>query len=384
METGTYISGFAHVAVIGWAIIGGSLFNAEPKPQVQVTDVSVISSAAFDAMLSKAPDAATDVNTPQTPDQTAPLPPQPTADQRPIQAKVSEPDKPSKTDQNPDLKAIIAPPRTAALTEAPETPEPPATDQVGATLIVPNAPVAKTDQSGRKQPDKLALVAPAEKPAPKVATEAAPKPPTDAETAKEVEKSTTPEGVSETPVKPSTEKAPDQASTEIITEAKEQKSTVAPVKSSRPKGRPATLKEKANAAKAIELALAQAVSEAGTGKPAEKPRVAASGPPLTGGEVEGLRLAVRDCWNVGSMSTDAMKITVVVGASIKRDGKVDATSVKMISATNGPDAAIKKAYETAQRAVIRCGGRGFVLPAEKYDHWRDVEITFNPEKMRNK
>ncbi|HBN32402.1 MAG TPA: hypothetical protein DD416_14560, partial [Rhodobacteraceae bacterium] len=149
METGTYISGFAHVAVIGWAIIGGSLFNAEPKPQVQVTDVSVISSAAFDAMLSKAPDAATDVNTPQTPDQTAPLPPQPTADQRPIQAKVSEPDKPSKTDQNPDLKAIIAPPRTAALTEAPETPEPPATDQVGATLIVPNAPVAKTDQSGR-------------------------------------------------------------------------------------------------------------------------------------------------------------------------------------------------------------------------------------------
>ena len=84
------------------------------------------------------------------------------------------------------------------------------------------------------------------------------------------------------------------------------------------------------------------------------------------------------------MSTDAMKITVVVGASIKRDGKVDATYVKMISATNGPDAAIKKAYEVARIAVIRCDCYGVVLPAEEYDQLRYVEITFNPEKMRNK
>jgi len=382
VETGTYISGIAHVAVIGWAIIGGSLFNAEPKPQVQVTDVSVISSASFDAMLSKAPDAAIDINLPQTPDQTDLLPTQPTADQRPVKAKVSEPDKPTETDQNPDLKAIKAPPRAAVLTESPQAPEPPVTDQVGATLIVPNAPVAADDQSGRKQPDKLAMVESAEKPAPKVATEAAPKPPTDAETAKEVEKSTTPDGVSQTPERPSTEKAPDQASTEIITEAKEKPSTVAPLSSSRPKGRPATLKDKVKTAEAIESALAQAVSEAGTAAP--QPRAAPSGPPLTGSEIEGLRVEVGGCWNVGSMSTDAMKITVVVGVSLGIDGVPIIGSLKLVSATAGSEDAIGKAYEVARRAIIRCGGAGFDLPAEKYDHWREVEITFNPENMRNK
>jgi hypothetical protein len=24
------------------------------------------------------------------------------------------------------------------------------------------------------------------------------------------------------------------------------------------------------------------------------------------------------------------------------------------------------------------------LPVEKYDHWRDIEMTFNPERMRIK
>ena len=42
----------------------------------------------------------------------------------------------------------------------------------------------------------------------------------------------------------------------------------------------------------------------------------------------------------------------------------------------------KQAFEAARRAIIRCGSSGFDLPAEKYGHWRDIEMTFNPERMR--
>lgn len=382
METGTYISGIGHVAVIGWAIIGGAFTPADTKPNAQVTDVTVISVAAFDAMVSQAPDAALDVNKPQTPDPAEAQPDKPTADQKPEITKISEPDTPAKAEQKPDLSNVKTPTKTQAQIDAPETLEAPTTEQVGASLIVPVAKIAAKEQSGRKQPDKLALAEPAEKPAPKVSDLANPKPETDAETAKDTEKATSKDTAAKEPVKETTEKAPDQSSTEIITEAKEKKNTVAPEKSSRPLGRPADLSDKAKAQKQIELAMAEAVKESGTSKPAT--RAAPSGPPLTGAEIEGLRLAVKDCWNVGSMSTDAMKVTVVVGVSLGADGKPEGQSLRLISSNGGSGTAITQAYETARRAIIRCGAKGFDLPAEKYDHWRDVEITFNPEKMRNK
>ncbi|MBZ0128020.1 MAG: energy transducer TonB, partial [Rhodobacteraceae bacterium] len=106
-----------------------------------------------------------------------------------------------------------------------------------------------------------------------------------------------------------------------------------------------------------------------------------SGPPLTAGETEGLRLAIQECWNVGSLSTDALKVTVVVGVSLDAEAKPLAASIRLIS-SEGNIVAAEQAYEAARRAIIRCGVRGYGLPVEKYDHWRDIEITFNPEKMR--
>jgi hypothetical protein len=31
---------------------------------------------------------------------------------------------------------------------------------------------------------------------------------------------------------------------------------------------------------------------------------------------------------------------------------------------------------------LRCGANGYGLPVESYDHWRQVEISFNPDGMR--
>jgi ribosomal protein L16/L10AE len=67
-----------------------------------------------------------------------------------------------------------------------------------------------------------------------------------------------------------------------------------------------------------------------------------------------------------------------------KDGKPDNGSIRMLSSSGGSSAAAKQAFEAARRAIIRCTKGGYKLPIEKYSHWREIEMTFNPEKMRIK
>jgi hypothetical protein len=97
-----------------------------------------------------------------------------------------------------------------------------------------------------------------------------------------------------------------------------------------------------------------------------------------------LRVAVSSCWNVGSLSTEALQTTVTVAVSMLQDGKPDIATIRMIGSQGGSAAAAKQAFEAARRAIIRCGARGYSLPAEKYAQWQDIEMTFNPESMRIK
>jgi hypothetical protein len=194
--------------------------------------------------------------------------------------------------------------------------------------------------------------------------------------------------------------APEAASDRIVTEENEsdEQTVTAPEQSLRPRGRPvrraAAPEPEPEAApspvetedtqpqvdpSAVEDALTAALSG---GADVEAPEP--SGPPLTSGEKDALRVAVSQCWNVGSLSTEALKTTVVVGVTLAQDGKPDSGSIRMLSSTGGSATAAKQAYEAARRAIIRCGSRGFQLPPEKYAQWRDIEMTFNPERMRIK
>ncbi|VAV95767.1 TolA protein, partial [hydrothermal vent metagenome] len=109
-----------------------------------------------------------------------------------------------------------------------------------------------------------------------------------------------------------------------------------------------------------------------------------SGPPMTRGQKDAMRLAIQQCWNVGALSSEALRTTVVVAVSMTTDAKPVTSSIKQLSATGGSGTAVKQAYEAARRAIIRCGATGYNLPRDKYDRWRNIEITFNPEKMRIK
>ena len=57
MEKGQIISGVAHAGVILWVVLGDWLFRAPTLPEIEVAEVSLMSSAEFDAMVAAAPSA---------------------------------------------------------------------------------------------------------------------------------------------------------------------------------------------------------------------------------------------------------------------------------------------------------------------------------------
>ncbi|MBZ4023993.1 hypothetical protein CKO11_16195 [Rhodobacter sp. TJ_12] len=112
--------------------------------------------------------------------------------------------------------------------------------------------------------------------------------------------------------------------------------------------------------------------------------LAANGPPVTAGEKEALIVDVKQCWNVGALSSEALRTSVTVRVDMQPDGHPITGSIRMVGFEGGSDAAARQAYEAARRAIVRCGSDGFPLPAEKYSWWQQIEIVFDPSKMRMK
>lgn len=367
MTTGWYISGAAHFALISFLMLGG-LFTRERFPAMTVAEVSIVTEAEYAALVLRAP--APEVNdaipSPQPPDPDTDAPEMPTTDAAPAVARpdpVEEPDVPQAPPEAPEIVV----PDAEVTTEAPVIAPPTVED--GETVAPQSTP----------------------SPAPRVAPSPRPAPPVEAETAPEVVEQTAPEPQPEAPVVEEREQAaPEAATTRIITEA-DRPDDLAPVESIRPRSRPPRPVRTAEPApetpretrpapqtNAVEDAVAAALSDAN--RPARS--ATPSGPPMTDGEKDGLRIAVQQCWNVGSLSTDALRTTVTVGVSMSRDGRPDTGSIRMLGFEGGSEASARQAYEAARRAIIRCGANGFNLPVEKYDHWRDIEMVFNPERMR--
>lgn len=338
MRRGLYISASAHGVVILWVLLGGVFNWHRDEELLQVSDVSIISEAEFAALSAPKGEAARDVDAPPAPE------PAPEAEPEPTPEPVPEPEPASEPEPVPEPEP---------------TPEP--------EPEVETAPPA---------------------PAPRVAPTPAPAPETPAQDAPDVVEAPTPspEPAPEPQPEDVTPTAPPEATTEIVTEAETPVETpsAAPATSTRPKARPnrpapTEVAKPANPAAAVAAAVAGQVAAGQTDRPAlDVPE----GPPLTRGEKEGLRVAVSRCWNLGSSSTDAMSTTVVVLVNMSREGKPEGIK---LSSWDGPSkAAADTAFQAARRAVIRCGARGFDLPAEKYGQWRQIEMTFNPEKMRIK
>ena len=386
MHTGTYISGGAHLAFVAWIALGGLLRPASPPVEVQ--QVSLISTEQFEALLTveQPPEIVLEPAALTSPDP-APSSPElsealdaPTSEQvppsapdlAPVEDTPSIPERPEPPADIPEVEPELSAPEPQPL--VPPAPPRPA-DRVAPVPVPPAPPDSAPDDVLREEitrsPDAPTEPSPAEAPqeatAPEeagteLATEANQPDPDDPET---------PLISSLRPVsRPARAATPDPESAlpESVTQEPNPVAQPAPEPEDTPNS---TLEAGVNDALASVLGQPEAPS-----RPA--------GPPLTQAERDALRVSVSPCWNVGSLSFDALRTTVVVAVDMTPDAKPVTSSIRMLSSTGGTNASAKQAFEAARRAIIRCGGRGFDLPAEKYESWREIEMTFNPETMRTR
>ena len=110
------------------------------------------------------------------------------------------------------------------------------------------------------------------------------------------------------------------------------------------------------------------------------PPAGSEAPPMTGAERDSFRTQVNRCWNVDPGEV-AARTTVEVEFSLDLDGRVSGNEVRLLSSTGDPSLAAI-AFQAARRAILRCQMGGYQLPADKYDQWKDVTMTFGPSGMR--
>jgi len=91
---------------------------------------------------------------------------------------------------------------------------------------------------------------------------------------------------------------------------------------------------------------------------------------------------IQSCWNVGSLSTQALQFSIRVSVNLAENGMPDVSSITMVSHNGTNEAAARQAYEAARRAVIRCGSAGFELPPDEYEQWKTITLEFDPKQMR--
>ncbi|WP_185803088.1 hypothetical protein [Pontivivens nitratireducens] len=95
-----------------------------------------------------------------------------------------------------------------------------------------------------------------------------------------------------------------------------------------------------------------------------------------------LASTIQRCWNVGSLSAEALQVNIRVSVSLEENGMPDVNSITMLSHNGTSEAAARQAYEAARRAIIRCGANGFELPPDQYEQWETLTLEFDPTQMR--
>ena len=387
------ISAGAHALVLLWLLVG-NVFRPDP-PEFEVSNVSVISEAEFSAMVdaAQAPEVQTEVTAPVEAPELAPQP-EPTPEPEPQPEPQPTPE-PQPAPEAPAPEPAPQPEPEPAPQPAPE-PEPvpePVPDPLPPTVEA--VPEVSAPESATR---------PVPRPAPRVAPEpVAPSEP-DVTEAEEVQEAAQEEADSPDVAEEAQEAtAPPETATEIVTEAEEPASappasvrprprprdiaTAQPAPEPEPEPQPAPATPSAPEAEpepapsqstgsAVDAAIAEAL---GGGAPTQSDTPA--GPPLTRGEQDALRIAVQRCWIV-DVGSEAASVTVTVGMEMEPSGRVVSSSLRLIGSEGGSASAADTAFQAARRAILRCQGDGYQLPQDKYDQWKQIEMTFNPDDMR--
>ena len=358
-KIGNIVSGVGHAGFIAFVLFGG-LFTSRPEP-VEFREAAMISGEEFAALVEASRQPVVEAEEPisAAPEVTPDAPEVDVGAQEPVAAPIEEVAEPAE-----EPVEELAPQISEAAPERPEAP---------AEVTVEEAPVAET---------------PVERPAEVVAPEPAPRPEPEAVQEPEPQEAVIPEETGETVEPPQEAAAVPEATDRIVTEAAEAPAS-SPNASLRPPARrpsaprpvqtvetPAT---PAPSQSVVDDAAVQAALEAALSSSATN--TVPTGPPMSSGEKDALRLAVQGCWNVDPGARWA-QTTVTVAMDMTQDGKVVASSLRMIASEGGDASTANAAFGAARRAILLCQKDGYPLPPEKYGQWQEIEMTFNPERMR--
>lgn len=396
LDKATTISAVGHLGVILWAIMGDWLFAPKDMPPMEVAEVSLLTEGEYQAMMASAPKSDPEATpTEEPPAVEAPEPIDttlPEAEPLPEPEPAPEPDAPAE----PVPMEEVLPEEVPVAPEAQPLPVPEPAPQV-AEEEQP-IPVPESTVKPKPRPAQRITDVPVESPedTPEVADEATPEVSDQAEPEAEVVETTEPAA------------APEESAAMVSPDATESDAPeLAPTASRRPQSRPerqvqadetaepeAQATEEAPAEDPVEQsdAEAEAIAAALTEAAATETSSSADaslpeGPPMTAGEKDGVRVAINSCWNIGSLSSAAQRVKLVMRVEMNEDGTPIGSSIEMTGFEGGDEAAAQQAFEAAKRAVVRgvkgCGGKpGYQLDPAKYGEWNVMNLTFDASGMR--
>ena len=104
------------------------------------------------------------------------------------------------------------------------------------------------------------------------------------------------------------------------------------------------------------------------------------GETLTATQVDQIRNTIRKCWHFPAGLKDAETLVVDIKMELDRSGYVKRAEV-VDKTRMRRDSGFKIAAENAQRAVLDPRCNPLPLPKEKYEEWKDLELSFNPKDM---
>ncbi len=413
MRTGWIISAGLHAAALIWALFAAMPGGERARDVSRVTTVSLVPAPEAERPAPAAPQQAEEVapavpemsvaapDAPATPAEAGP--PAPAADSAPGRTAQEDIAAPSAPDRAADLTALRRPveqPDAVQETAAPEAA--PATEDAPA-LAMPQPEGADRLNQTPRGPERP--TPPAPRAAPRIATASPPppeRPAPEAETPAESAAATT----AETPA----EERPAEAAASIPETAPALPSEAesgaedgrALARAAPPRARPRDFAEQlaagAEEADAVLAAVQQAQQDAANAPPAPAEQTAPAeqaaqpataperaevpaGPPLTPGELEGLRVAIGDYWVVPPALESARDLRVVLAVELDPDGRI-VSQPRLIAPARADRPEVRAAFEAARRALLRASRAGAIeLPPEKYPQWRSMEVAFDPRGM---
>ena len=380
MDIGVKISGTAHAILISIAIFGAPIFSSDEENPIQISEVSLISLEEFELL--------TKENMPVF--QSEPEPevqepePEPEVQEPEPEPEVQEPE-PEPEVQDPEPEPEVQEPKPEPEVQEPEPEVQEIINESDSDLI---APIADEDNLGELTPEFNENAAPKAAEIISDVSNEAPEEPADIGALEDTSFEKV-NGADEEKLEIElNENTPaEESTTQIVTEAEEQKSDLVPSRTSKPKSRPRNLKTtkeittkpKLKPKEVVEAekdTTAESILESLKEKKEPEPFLN-----LTPAQKESvgniIRNKMRLCWNPPVGVENGLTNVMILGLKFDIDGKLVESPVNL---TPNSGVGSLQAFEAARRAVIRCSPYNELDP-EIYDGWKELNLKFNPKNM---